>query len=133
MEIPQEMVNIPAKNVQVNAGNLPGLGTKRVDRNQIDRYEVTNRDFKRFVDAGGYRKKEFWKHPFQKDGLLAGGFARFRQGYFAPSFPQVSSAEFESRQRIRREMPPYGPETGSGLKWRDLAVAFLKLLVPVLP
>jgi len=26
----------------------------------IDRYEVTNREFKKFVDAGGYEKKEFW-------------------------------------------------------------------------
>ena len=34
----------------------------------IDRYEVTNRQFKEFVDAGGYRKREFWKHPFVRDG-----------------------------------------------------------------
>src|SRR5262249_6158924 len=27
-----------------------------------------NRDFKEFVDAGGYRKKEYWKEPFVKDG-----------------------------------------------------------------
>jgi formylglycine-generating enzyme required for sulfatase activity/dienelactone hydrolase len=30
----------------------------------VQRYEVTNRDFKKFVDAGGYRRKEFWKHEF---------------------------------------------------------------------
>jgi hypothetical protein len=30
----------------------------------IDRYEVTNREFKRFIDAGGYQKPEFWKLPF---------------------------------------------------------------------
>jgi serine/threonine protein kinase/dienelactone hydrolase len=34
----------------------------------IDTYEVTNREFKRFLDAGGYRRKEFWKHPVVKDG-----------------------------------------------------------------
>jgi eukaryotic-like serine/threonine-protein kinase len=34
----------------------------------IDRYEVTNRQFKEFVDAGGYRKKEYWKEPFAKEG-----------------------------------------------------------------
>jgi formylglycine-generating enzyme required for sulfatase activity/dienelactone hydrolase/predicted Ser/Thr protein kinase len=34
----------------------------------IDRYEVTNADFKRFVDAGGYRKREYWDQPFVKDG-----------------------------------------------------------------
>jgi hypothetical protein len=34
----------------------------------IDRYEVTNKQFKEFIDQGGYRKPEFWKHPFNKDG-----------------------------------------------------------------
>jgi dienelactone hydrolase len=34
----------------------------------IDRYEVTNRAFKAFVDAGGYRERRFWKHPFVKAG-----------------------------------------------------------------
>jgi dienelactone hydrolase len=30
----------------------------------IDRQEVSNREFKRFVDAGGYRRREFWRHSF---------------------------------------------------------------------
>jgi tRNA A-37 threonylcarbamoyl transferase component Bud32/dienelactone hydrolase len=34
----------------------------------IDRYEVTNREYKAFVDAGGYRRQEFWSHPFVKSG-----------------------------------------------------------------
>jgi dienelactone hydrolase len=34
----------------------------------IDTYEVTNRQFKQFVDAGGYRSREYWKEPFVKDG-----------------------------------------------------------------
>src|SRR5215470_891297 len=34
----------------------------------MDRYEVTNRQFKEFVDAGGYRKPEYWKEPFLKEG-----------------------------------------------------------------
>ena len=34
----------------------------------IDRYEVTNRQYKEFVDAGGYRNKDNWKHPFVIDG-----------------------------------------------------------------
>ncbi|NLY02883.1 MAG: protein kinase [Rhodopirellula sp.] len=34
----------------------------------IDRYETTNRQFKRFVDAGGYAKKDYWKEPFLDDG-----------------------------------------------------------------
>jgi len=30
----------------------------------IDRYEVTNREFKKFVDAGGYRDPKYWTEPF---------------------------------------------------------------------
>jgi len=33
----------------------------------IDQYEVTNRQFKTFVDQGGYQKREYWKVEFQKD------------------------------------------------------------------
>jgi serine/threonine protein kinase/formylglycine-generating enzyme required for sulfatase activity len=34
----------------------------------LDRFEVTNRRFKRFVDEGGYRRAEFWAHTFEQDG-----------------------------------------------------------------
>ncbi len=34
----------------------------------IDRFEVTNREFKEFVDAGGYGRRELWEHPFERDG-----------------------------------------------------------------
>ena len=36
----------------------------------IDRFEVTNRDFQRFVDRGGYSRPEFWKQPFERDGRV---------------------------------------------------------------
>jgi serine/threonine protein kinase/cephalosporin-C deacetylase-like acetyl esterase len=32
----------------------------------VDKYEVTNKDFMRFVASGGYRKSEYWKQPFVK-------------------------------------------------------------------
>ncbi len=35
----------------------------------IDKYEVTNREFKRFADAGGYGKRQYWKEPFVIDGV----------------------------------------------------------------
>ena len=36
----------------------------------IDRLEVTNRQFKEFVDHGGYQKREYWKEPFRSGGRL---------------------------------------------------------------
>jgi cephalosporin-C deacetylase-like acetyl esterase len=34
----------------------------------LDRYEVTNRQFREFVTFGGYAKREYWKVPIVKDG-----------------------------------------------------------------
>jgi DNA-binding winged helix-turn-helix (wHTH) protein len=34
----------------------------------IDRFEVTNRQYQEFVDRGGYSKREYWNEKFAKDG-----------------------------------------------------------------
>jgi formylglycine-generating enzyme required for sulfatase activity len=34
----------------------------------IDKFEVTNAEFKRFIDQGDYEKLEYGKHEFRKDG-----------------------------------------------------------------
>jgi eukaryotic-like serine/threonine-protein kinase len=36
----------------------------------IDRFEVTNRQFKAFVDQGGYRRREFWREAFLEGGRV---------------------------------------------------------------
>jgi eukaryotic-like serine/threonine-protein kinase len=61
--LPEGMVYVPAGSTQIQGGNpieVPGFF--------IDRLEVTNRQYKAFVDAGGYTKTEFWRVPFVKDG-----------------------------------------------------------------
>jgi formylglycine-generating enzyme required for sulfatase activity/dienelactone hydrolase len=66
---------IPAGTVVVPASRSPvditGFATENVvalDTFFIDRHEVTNRQFKEFVDAGGYATREYWKHDFFRDG-----------------------------------------------------------------
>ena len=47
----------------------------------IDKYEVTNKKFKEFVDRGGYENRDYWKHPFMEDGRVLSweeASARFR-------------------------------------------------------
>jgi eukaryotic-like serine/threonine-protein kinase len=34
----------------------------------IDRYEVTNKQYKDFIDKGGYSNPDYWKNEFRKDG-----------------------------------------------------------------
>jgi dienelactone hydrolase len=36
----------------------------------IDRFEVTNREFGAFVDAGGYGNRDLWRHEFRRDGVV---------------------------------------------------------------
>ena len=47
-----------------------GKASGKLDKSAaVDRqHEVTNEEYKAFVDAGGYQKREFWKEPFVKDG-----------------------------------------------------------------
>ncbi len=61
--VPDGMVHVPAGSVEVS-----GVGVVPVDAFFIDRYEVTNRQFKAFVDAGGYSAREYWRQPFVADG-----------------------------------------------------------------
>jgi len=56
--LPAGLVHVPATETEV--GSLGDFF--------IGRHEVTNREYKVFLDAGGYRNREFWKHPFMKDG-----------------------------------------------------------------
>jgi len=59
---PSNMVRVPGATFPV------GTDTVRLLDFFMDRFEVTNRDFKAFMAAGGYRKPEFWTEPFMKDG-----------------------------------------------------------------
>ncbi|MCJ7579410.1 MAG: SUMF1/EgtB/PvdO family nonheme iron enzyme, partial [Candidatus Aminicenantes bacterium] len=58
--LPQGMVRVP--------GSITPLG-KLVDY-FIDKYEVTNIQYKEFMDSGGYGNRDYWKHEFIKDGKV---------------------------------------------------------------
>ena len=60
---PQGMVRIPG-----GSFTLGRLSAVTLDDYWLDKYEVTNREFKAFVDAGGYAKREYWKVPFLRAG-----------------------------------------------------------------
>jgi hypothetical protein len=47
----------------------------------LGRHEVSNREYRRFVEAGGYRNRDYWNHPFFLDGRELGweeAMARFK-------------------------------------------------------
>jgi eukaryotic-like serine/threonine-protein kinase len=61
--IPPEMVRVPG-----GAVNILGLDEVKLGVFLIDRYEITNRQFKQFIEREGYRKREYWKQDLVQDG-----------------------------------------------------------------
>ena len=66
--VPPEMVSVQGREVPVLITGLDHAPVVRLDDYLIDRHEVTNEEYKKFVDAGGYQKREFWKQPFLDNG-----------------------------------------------------------------
>ncbi len=70
--IPEDLVRVldekgilPSEMVRVSGSQTP-LGM--LNDFFIDRYEVTNRKYKEFIDSGGYKNREYWTHEFTKTG-----------------------------------------------------------------
>ncbi|MGW8368794.1 MAG: SUMF1/EgtB/PvdO family nonheme iron enzyme [Gammaproteobacteria bacterium] len=59
---PAHDVRVPGARVFV-AGEPVQLGDFR-----IGRYEVTNREYREFVNAGGYKRRDYWEHEFERNG-----------------------------------------------------------------
>jgi dienelactone hydrolase len=66
--VPAGMVRIPAGPLALTLSGYASTRSIPTGPYLIDRTEVSNRQFKEFVDAGGYQRREFWKHSFNKDG-----------------------------------------------------------------
>jgi len=60
--LPPGMMHVPAGRVDPT-----GHFEVKLDDFLIDKFEVTNREYKKFVDAGGYQEPKYWKLPFLKD------------------------------------------------------------------
>ena len=126
-EIPDGMVLVPA------ADSLGGvIGTAPVegplDAYFIDRHEVTNRQFKQFVDQGGYQKREYWTTPFVKDGKPVSweeAIVAFRD---ATGRPGPSTWEGGTYPAGRDEFPV------TGVSWYEAAAyaAFAGKVLPTL-
>jgi len=68
--LPKNMVRIPAGSTSLYIVGLEQAEPKKVGEFLIDKYEVTNEEFKAFVDAGGYTNKSFWTYPVYSNGKI---------------------------------------------------------------
>jgi dienelactone hydrolase len=92
----------------------------------IDRVEVTNQQFKAFVDQGGYRRQEYWREPFILDGRRLSwneAMARFRDGTGRPG---PATWELGTYREGQAEFPV------SGVSWYE-AAAYARFAGKTLP
>ncbi len=77
--LPEEMVWVSGAGMELYIGaapagvHLPGiehLAPVQLGDFLIDRYEVSNRQFQEFVDAGGYELPQYWQEPFIDEGRV---------------------------------------------------------------
>src|SRR2546428_2199817 len=68
--LPPEMVRIPGRALNLFYPGFEHIKPIALGDYLMDRFEVTNREFKRFVDAGGYRRRDLWDYAFVRDGRV---------------------------------------------------------------
>ena len=107
-------------------GGFDGLPALRLQDYWLDRFEVTNIQFKEFVDEGGYREQRFWKHEFQKDGRMlswAEAISFFRDTTGRPGPATWEQGEYPHEQE---DFPV------SGVSWYE-AAAYAEFAGKALP
>ncbi len=95
-EIPDGMVRIPGGVFDMFLPGLDHLKPEPTTAFAMDRHEVTNHEYKRFVDAGGYTDPKYWLQPFVDGGhelTFKDAIAQFtdRTGRPGPALWEVGS------------------------------------------
>lgn len=110
--IPAGMVHVSG----IDGGRIgPVAAPGKADAFWIDQHEVTNREFKEFVDAGGYRKKEYWRHPFILGGKELSWEAAMGMFCDPTGMPGPSAWEFGTYPEGKAEWPV------GGVSWFEAA------------
>jgi serine/threonine protein kinase/pimeloyl-ACP methyl ester carboxylesterase len=108
--IPADMVRVPA-----GSASIPGLQPVKLGTFLIDRYEITNRQFKQFIDAGGYQKQEYWKEDFIHGGRTLSREQALQLFRDSTGFPGPSTWKFGNYPRTQDDYPV------SGVSWYEAA------------
>ena len=67
---PKDMVLVMGGKSELRISGLDHLNPIHLADFYIDKFEVTNKQFKVWVDKGGYKRQEFWKNEFVKGGKI---------------------------------------------------------------
>jgi len=108
--VPEGMVRVPEGTRVVTGVGVP---TVPIEAFFIDRHEVTNRQYKAFVDAGGYSKPEYWREAFVKDGRTISREAAMSQLRDATGQPGPATWELRAYPAGQDDLPV------GGLSWYE--------------
>jgi dienelactone hydrolase len=101
-EVPEGMIAIPGGNMAwVPLVGLENIAPGDVPEAFVDRTEVTNADYRKFVEAGGYAKRDYWKEPFVDGGRSLSwdeAMKRFRDRTGRPGPATWQSGDFPEGQ-----------------------------------
>lgn len=67
-QVPDRMIFVPGGEYKLVSYTRPTENPVLLGNFLVDKYEVSNAEFKEFITVGGYSKKEFWQITFLKDG-----------------------------------------------------------------
>jgi hypothetical protein len=66
--VPAGMVRVAGEDHALNLVGLDDAPKLSLQDFWIDKFEVTNQEYKKFVEAGGYKNPRYWRQPIFKDG-----------------------------------------------------------------
>jgi cephalosporin-C deacetylase-like acetyl esterase len=125
--VPPKMVRLAgAASFKLNMPGFENAPAVPLPDYWMDRSEVTNKQFKQFVDSGGYSKPEYWKHPFEKDGRVIPWAEAVREFHDATGRPGPSiweAGDYPSGQ---------GDDPVGGVSWHE-AAAYAEFAGKILP
>jgi len=104
-QMPPDMVRVQGGDSR--AGQLPDF--------YIDRFEVTNKQYKEFVNAGGYRNEKYWTQKFIKDGKNLNWEEAFKEFVDQAGQPGPSTWQAGDYPEGRGDYPV------SGISWYEAA------------
>ncbi len=92
----------------------------------MDRFEVSNREYKEFVDLGGYGDPRYWKEEFRKDGKVIPWEEAVKTFVDRTGRPGPAAWEGDGYPKGRDDYP------GSGMSWYE-AAAYARFRNKTLP
>jgi len=113
--LPSGMVRVQGGNYALRMVVINYLPQAPMEDFLMDKYEVTNRLFKEFVDRGGYQERSYWKNPFEKDGKILSWEEAMSQFRDATGRPGPATWELGTYPEGNADFPV------SGISWYEAA------------